>query len=176
LVCHLPTSRTQCLPLRLPTNAPIAGEEVVTLDALFTWSADAGVDPLFLDMLARTVPLRPDATVLMDEIAFANLIDYVGGVELNATTFSGNEVLGFLSLVLEEPDALLASQSRLIEAIVQRLPGLGTTPDVTRLLGLVPDHAHLSLPASQLLDLLAPLLPADPAEIHVNRWSAEVVP
>ena len=160
----------------LPTNAPIAGEDVVTLNALFAWSADTGVDPLFLDMLTRTVPLQPDATVLMDDAAFAGLIDYLGGVDLNGTTFSGNEVLGFLSLVVEEPEASLASQSRLIEAMTQRLPDLGAAPEVTPLLGLVPDHAHLSLPVDQLLGMLSPLLPVDPAEIHVDRWSAEAAP
>jgi len=160
----------------LPTNAPIAGEDVVTLNALFAWSADAGVDPLFLDMLTRTVPLQPDATVLMDDTAFASLIDYLGGVDLNSTTFSGNEVLGFLSLVVDEPEASLASQSRLIEAMIQRLPDLGAAPDVTSLLSLVPGHAHLSLPVDQLLGTLSPLLPVNPAEIHVDRWSVEAAP
>jgi hypothetical protein len=160
----------------LPTNSPIAGQDLVTLSALFSWSADLGVDPLFLETLARTVPLQPDVTVLMDETAFAALIDYLGGVELNATTFSGVDVLGFLSLMVQEPEASLASQSRLIEAMIQRLPALGTLPDVSPLLGLVPDHAHLSLPVNQLLGMLSPLLPVDPAEIHVDRWSAEAAP
>lgn len=160
----------------LPTNAPIAGEAIVALDDLFAWSPEAGVDPLFLSMLARSVPLQPNATVLMDQTAFAALIDYLGGVELNGTTFSGNEVLGFLSLVSEEPDAALASQSRLVEAMLDRLPALGETPDVTPLLTLVPQHAHLSLPASQLLDLVSPLLPVNPAEVHVDRWSPGTTP
>lgn len=160
----------------LPTDAPIAGQDLVTLGALFSWSSERGVDPLFLDTLARTVPLQPDATVLMDEIAFAALVDYVGGVELNGTIFGGNEVLGFLSLVIEEPESNLASQSRLIEAMVQRLPTLGAVPDVSPLQWLVPDHAHLSLPVNQLVGLLSPLLPVDPAEVHVDRWSPEAAP
>jgi hypothetical protein len=79
----------------LPTNAPIEDRDLVTLGALFAWSSEGGVDPLFLDTLARTVPLQPDATVVMDEIAFAALVDYVGGVELNGTTFGGNECWAF---------------------------------------------------------------------------------
>jgi hypothetical protein len=160
----------------LPTNAPIAAQDIVTLNALFSWSADRGVDPLFLETLAQAVPLQPNVTVLMDETAFASLIDYLGGVDLNGTTFSGNEVLGFLSLVVEEPEASLASQSKLIQAMVERLPHLGAVPDVNPLVGLVPDHAHLSLPANQLLGILSPLLPVDPAEIHVDRWSVEAAP
>jgi len=160
----------------LPTNAPIEGQDVVTLNALFSWSADLGTDPLFLNTLARTVPLQPDVTVLMDETAFASLIDYLGGVDLNNTIFSGNEVLGFLSLVIDEPEASLASQARLIEAMVQRLPALGALPDLGPLPGLVPDHAHLSLPVNQLLGILSPLLPVDPAKIHVDRWSAVAAP
>jgi len=160
----------------LPTNAPIEGQDLVTLAPMFAWSSEGGVDPLFLDTLARTVPLQPDATALMDETAFAALVDFVGGVELNGTTFGGNEVLGFLSLVMEEPEASLASQSRLIEAMVRRLPSLGALPDVSPLQWLVPDHAHLTLPVNQMIGLLSPLLPVDPTEVHVDRWTPEAAP
>lgn len=160
----------------LPTDAPIRGQEPVTLRALFSWSSDRGVDPLFLTQLSAAVPLQPDVTILMDETAFAALVDYVGGVDLNGTVFSGNDVLGFLSLVLDEPEATLSSQSRLIEAMAQRLPELGAAPDITPLHGLVPDHAHLSLPVSHLAGLLSPLLPVDPDEVHVSRWSAGAAP
>jgi len=160
----------------LPTDAPIREQEPVTLGALFSWSSDRGVDPLFLAQLSAAVPLQPDVTILMDEAAFGALVDYVGGVDLNGTLFSGTEVLGFLSLVLDEPEATLSSQSRLIEALVLRLPALGNAPDVSPLQELVPDHAHLSLPVSQLLGVLTPLLPVDPAEVHVSRWSAQPVP
>ena len=154
----------------LSADAPIPGQEPVTLGALFAWSAEAGIDPLFLSQLAAAVPLEPDVTILMDETAFAALVDFAGGVDLNGTLFAGDQVLGFLSLVQDQPDAILAAQSRLIEALVQRLPALGPTPDATSLLGLVPEHAHLSLPVSQLLAMLAPLTPVDPAEVHVSRW------
>ena len=160
----------------LPTDAPIRDQEPVTLGALFSWSSDQGVDPLFLAQLAAIVPLLPDVTVLMDETAFGALVDHVGGVDLNGTLFSGNEVLGFLSLVVDEPEATLASQSRLIEALVLRLPELGDAPDVSPLQGLVPDHAHLSLPVSQLLGLLTPLLPVDPSQVHVSRWTGAAKP
>lgn len=160
----------------LSPDAPLPGQEPITLGALFTWSAERGVDPLFLTQLSSVIPLLPDVTVLVDETAFAALVDYVGGVELNGTTFSGNEVLGFLSLVQGESDATLASQSRLIEAMIQRLPALGSAPDTVPLQGLVPQHAHLSLPLNHLLGLLGPLLPVDPAEVHVSRWTAAAPP
>jgi hypothetical protein len=159
----------------LSTDAPIPGQEPVTLGALFSWSPDGGLDPLFLSQLAAAVPLEPDVTVLMDETAFASLVDFAGGVDLNGTVFTGAEVLGFLSLVQDQPDAMLAAQSRLIEALVQRLPALGAAPDPTSLQGLVPEHAHVSLPVSQLLAMLSPLLPVDPGEVHVSRW-AEAAP
>lgn len=159
----------------LSADAPIPGQEPVTLGALFSWSADGGIAPLFLSQLASAVPLEPDVTVLMDETAFAALVDFVGGVDLNGTVFAGDQVLGFLSLVEDQPDAMLAAQSRLIEALLQRLPALGASPDTSSLHGLVPEHAHPSFPVSQLLAMLSPLLPVDPAEVHVSRW-AEAAP
>jgi hypothetical protein len=154
----------------LSSQAPIPGQEPVTHGALFSWSPEHGLDPLFLAQLAAAVPLEPDVTVLMDETAFAAAVDYVGGVELNGTLFAGQDVLGFLSLVQDQPEAMLEAQSRLIEALVKRLPGLGASPDPAPLQGLVPEHVHVSLPVSQLATILSPLLPADPGEIHVSRW------
>jgi hypothetical protein len=159
----------------LSTDAPIPGQEPVTLGALFSWSAERGLDPLFLSQLAAAVPLEPDVTVLMDETAFAATVDFVGGVDLNGTVFGGEEVLGFLSLVQDQPEAMLAAQSRLIEAMVQRLPALGAAPDPTPLQRLVPELVHVSLPVSQLAGMLSPLLPVDPSEVHVSRW-AEAAP
>jgi len=117
------------------------------------------------------VPLEPDVTVVLDETAFAALVDFVGGVDLNGTVFSGDQVLGFLSLVEDQPDALLAAQSRLMEALVQRSQALGPSPDTSPLHRLVPEHAHPSFPVNQLLAMLTPLLPVDPAEVHVSRWA-----
>lgn len=160
----------------LSPDAPLPGQAPISLGTLFHWSAEGGVDTLFLSQLSSVIPLAPDVTVLMDETAFAALVDYVGGAELNGTTFSGNEVLGFLSLVQGEADASLTSQSRLIEALVRRLPDLGSAPDTGPLEGLVPQHAHLSLPFNHLLGLVSPLLPVDPAEVHVSRWTAAAAP
>ncbi len=87
----------------------------------------------------------------MDETAFAALVDFVGGVDLNGTIFGGQRGARVSQPGEDEPEATLTSQSRLIEAMVERLPALGAAPGCEPASGLVPDHAHLSLPVSQLL-------------------------
>ena len=155
----------------VPINQPVAVGGASGLQALFHWSAEQGVDPTFLSKLQEIVPLPPQVVIVMDDAAFAAIVDYLGGVELNGTSFSGNQVLGVLSLVGDDPQALLASQSHLLEALVQKLPALGETPDVSSIQALVPEHIHLSIPVSQLLGSVAPLLPVEPASIYVSLWS-----
>ncbi len=155
----------------VPVNQPAGVGTAGGLQALFHWSAEQGVDSTFLSRLKEVVPLPPQVVVLMDDAAFAAIVDYLGGVELNGTSFGGTQVLGVLSLVGDDPQALLATQSHLLEALVKKLPVLGETPDVSSIQALVPEHIHLSIPVSQLLGLVAPLLPVEPSSVYVSLWS-----
>ncbi len=160
----------------VPIDQPVASGGASGLQALFHWSAEQGVDAAFLSRLQDIAPLPPQMVVLLDNAAFAAIVDYLGGVELNGTSFSGPQVLGVLSLVGDDPKALLASQSHLLEALVQKLPSLGETPDVSPIQALVPEHIHLSIPVSQLLGLIAPLLPVEPSSVYVNLWTKPAQP
>lgn len=160
----------------VPIDQPVATGGASGLRALFHWSTEQGVDAAFLSSLLEIVPLAPQVVVLMDNAAFASIVDYLGGVELNGTGFSGPQVLGVLSLVGDDPQALLATQSHLLEALVQKLPSLGETPDVSPIQALVPEHIHLTIPVSQVIGLVAPLLPIEPSSVYVSLWAKPAQP
>lgn len=155
----------------VPINQPVATGGATGLQALFHWSAEQGVDATFLSRLQEIVPLPPQVIVLMDNTAFATIVDFLGGVDLNGSAFNGPQVLGVLSLVGDDPQALLATQAHLLEALVQKLPSLGETPDVSPIQALVPEHVHLTIPVSQVLGLIAPLLPIEPSSVYVSLWA-----
>ncbi len=160
----------------IPVNEQVGSGASADLRTLFHWSAEAGVDPAFMAGLQKIAPLVPQAVVLMDQTAFAALVDYLGGVELNGSSFGGNQVLGVLSLVGDDPQAMLSTQAHLLGALVTKLPALSETPDLSPVQSLIPEHMHLSLPLSQLFGLISPLLPVEPGSVYVNLWSKPTAP
>ncbi len=36
---------------------------------------------------------------------------------------------------------------------------------------LVPEHIHLTIPVSQVIGLVAPLLPIEPSSVYVSLWA-----
>jgi hypothetical protein len=56
--------------------------------------------------------------------------------------------------------------------MVERAQQLGDSPDITPLTALVPDHAYVSLPVTQAIALVAPLLPLETSRVHFDVYGA----
>jgi hypothetical protein len=56
--------------------------------------------------------------------------------------------------------------------MVERAQQLGDSPDITPLTALVPDHAYVSLPVTQAIALVAPLLPLESTRVHFDVYGA----
>jgi hypothetical protein len=150
--------------LRLDARAPEGG----SLQDLFRFRAEEGPDSEFLAAVSTLTPLPIEFTVVLDESAFAALIDLLGGVELDGAVVGGREVLGVMGLLTSEPSAALEAQRRLLEALATRAHVIGPGSELQPLVDLVPDHAYLSIPISEALTLAAPLLPLSAEQIHVS--------
>lgn len=150
-----------------PTDT-LAGEDTQTpLQDLFAWDPSSGPDPAFLTALQAITLLPPRLIVVLDALGFAAAIDYLGGVDLNGVQLSGAEVNAVLDLWQDNPGARVEAQARVLEALSQRSPSLGATPDLTPLLALIPEHGYLSTQPADAALLLAPLLPLDPTAVHI---------
>ncbi|MGD2253245.1 MAG: hypothetical protein PVF70_10070 [Anaerolineales bacterium] len=152
----------------LPTDSPSAGAEGVPLYDLFLWSADQGVDPTFLEGLAQYVTPSPDVILVLDEVAFATLVDYVGGVTLEGAELDGSQVVGVLRLLADQPQASLATQRGVLLALISKAHLLGSSPDATHLIDLIPSHAYCSAPPQQVVAMLLPLLPLEPTSVFLH--------
>ena len=139
-----------------------------TLEEIFGWDPESGPDPGFLDAVHSLSPIPLGFTVVLDETAFATLIDFLGGVELNGGVVGGREVLGVMGLLAADPAAALEAQRRLLEALAQRAGGIGPGSELQPLVDLIPEHAYTSVPVSEALTLAAPLLPLTADRIHVS--------
>lgn len=148
----------------------VDGDPPLSLAELFGLEANGAPSQEFLDALYRAVPLEVDAVAVLDETAFATAVDFVGGVTINDAIFSGQEVLGILSLSQDDPEADMILQRRLLQAMAARADSLGESPELTPLVQLQPTHLYLSQDLPQIVGLIAPLLPIRPETTHVEIY------
>jgi hypothetical protein len=148
------------------------GSGLPSLADQFHWSPQAGPGSEFMTVLHTAAPQDVQVTAALDEVGFAALIDYVGGVNLNGVPLRGDQAMAVLGLIEDDASALLTTQSRLLEALIAPAAAMGPSPDVSALIALIPLHAYLSEPFSQLAARLSPLLPLDPAMVHVDLLAA----
>jgi energy-converting hydrogenase Eha subunit A len=109
--------------------------------------------------------------VVLDQIGFAALIDYLGGFTLGDQTYDGSRALVALGLLENSPHESLKLQVQILQAMVESAQALGRTPEITPLTTLVPDHAFTSPGAAQLATMAIPLLPIEPDRVTVQTWS-----
>jgi hypothetical protein len=122
----------------------------------------------FLTSLAAVAPYPIQGFIVLDEEGFAKLIDYVGGVTLDNQELSGTAAVGALSLLRDQPLASLRMQAKLIGSLTENAASIGSTPELTALTSLVPDHAYTSPSPYQLASLGSQLLPIDPAVVTIE--------
>ncbi|HLE23854.1 MAG TPA: hypothetical protein VI701_06045 [Anaerolineales bacterium] len=130
----------------------------------------AGADPA--QALGSLTSLPLDAVVVLDGDGFAGLIDFLGGVPTGETTVDGAAALNILALLRDDPPASLLAQARLLEALAGRAAAVQPGTDLQPMLGLVPDHASVSLSVEQALTMVAPYLPFESDRVHVALPSA----
>jgi len=154
--------------LGVPIDLPSGDRGRDTIADIFRWSPEQGPDPAFLSALHLAAPLEPSAIVCLDREGFIALVDYLGGLDLNSVRVDGAQTMAVLDILDDDPGSSLATQARLLEAMSLRAPMIGSTPDLTSLLNLIPMHAYLSTSVTEAAALVAPLLPLEPDAIYLD--------
>jgi hypothetical protein len=165
LTYRQPASNVFLLGLPLDYMPASGGEP---LGQRFAYDGTANPAPSFLQAIAEAVPLPLDAIALLDQQAYAAVVDFAGGIELNGSHLSGQQVISVFSLLENDPKALLRTQEQILQALAQQGPQLSPAPDLSPLLALLPEHAALSVPVSTFTNLLIPVLSLGPDAIHID--------
>lgn len=165
LAAHRPPGESIYL-FGLPTDAQT--HTGASLEDSFSWNPEDGPSREFLDAVASLSPVTLDVTAVLDETAFASLIDFLGGVDLKGGRVGGREVMAVMGLLTGDASASLEAQRQLLGAMALRLGYVGPGSELQPLADLVPDHAYLSIPVADALTRLAPLLPLDPANLRIS--------
>lgn len=121
-----------------------------------------------LTSLSYYAPYPIQGFIVLDEQGFADLIDYIGGANLDGQDLNGNAAVGALSLLKDQPIASLRMQARLVTSMTENATSIGSTPELTPLTSLVPEHAYTSPSPYQLASLGSQLLPIDPANVIIE--------
>lgn len=159
---------TELFLFGIPVDVPVAAQPDLRLRDLFRWSNDQGADALFQQALFAELPLTIDVILVLDKVGFAALVDFMGGVTLESGTLDGNQVIGVLELVEDQPRAALEIQGRLVRALRDKAYVLGSTPDLSPLMALIPENAYSSIPAINVVTLITPLLPIRSDAVHIE--------
>lgn len=167
LATHRPPDQEIFL-IGVPLDFEICTSSVSTLQQSFGWTPEGGVDPRFLDAFDGELLLKPNAIVVADEFAFAELIDFLGGIEFRGAPVQGNQVVAFLDLLAEDPAISMSAQQEMLIAISNKVYALDEPFDTSPLLPLMPDHAYSSVSIQELIaTFFLPLSPIEPGDIQV---------
>jgi hypothetical protein len=161
----------------VPTDLDLVPGADVRLDSFFAWTAQDGVAPPFLEALERALRIQIDTIAVMDETAFAELVDYVGGLPLGKDlglpleeqVLTGEQVLALHTVFSGDPVGLINLQANILQGLLPQGAKLPANPDLGPLLELVPQHARITIHEAQLAVLLSHILPlqSDQVEIRV---------
>ena len=151
----------------IPVNAAVPGDDETHLNDVMKWSSKNGLNQEFLDVIFKIIPLHPTLTIVLDDSAFAKTIDYLGGIDIRGNTLDGDSILTFLSLSWDQPEILIRNQADIIRSIIPKALALPESPELTQLLTLIPDHAHLSLDVSEAVGMISPLRETSPESIFI---------
>ena len=141
----------------VPLDSVVNGIKGTRIEDAFTWSQQEGVDPQFLSSLYSILALSPDLVVLLDDVAFASVVNFLGGVDIEGAKLDGSSVLAFLSLSWDKPEVLLNNQALILEALVPQALASAPSPELTELIALIPEHVYLSQDVTDAVALLTPL-------------------
>ena len=153
--------------LGLPVTYRLA-EGFPSLAEQFSWTPQAGPGEEFLTALHTAAPQEIQVIAALDDLGFASLIDYAGGINLNGVPLRGDQALAVLGMLENDPSAMLSTQARLLEALMVPAAAVSSSPDVSPLIALIPAHAFLSESFTYFAARLSPLLPLDPSSVHVD--------
>jgi hypothetical protein len=159
--------------LGLPTDASLDNPETSSANEDFNFDPANGPSTEFLIGLSEISSQVPDIILVMDEHAFANLIDFMGGAWLEGSNYDGWSIISALQFVQDDPDMALALQASLLVSLSFQIEQLGNSPEITPLMDLVPSHAYISIPPTTLVNLVIPLLPINADNVQIHLWTPE---
>jgi hypothetical protein len=151
----------------LSLDTPLPEDPTTTLQDNFSYAPQSGPGVEFLDGIHDVLPLDPTLTMVLDDIAFAELVDYLGGIEVQGNALDGESVLTFLSLHWDQPKLLLQNQASIVRALIPKALDQPESPELTDLFSLVPSHAFLSMDISTTVAMLYPLREINPDSVFL---------
>lgn len=122
------------------------------LEALTPWLGDSS---------------RP-AIVILDKEAFRALVDFLGGARIEGNMLDGEEALGALALLEEQPRPYLSLQLEILEALLDQAANLGRMDELTPLTSLYPAHVIVTQPMPELLSTAALFLPLSAENVSLE--------
>jgi hypothetical protein len=162
---------TELFFLGIHPDAAAHSDSQRSLRDLFSLSAEQEPSEVFLAEFQGERFFVPHAVVVLDEVAFSALIDYLSGVDIRGAELQGTQVIEILRVLRNDRENSLALQIEVLTGLTARLPYLDESPDLTPLVALLPEHGYLSLPPFRVMTLFGPALSVPPEKIYIAPLS-----
>ncbi len=159
----------QIVLLGLPTNFQ-SPESPIPLANLFGWNPDSGVEGSFLAAIKQSTGSEIEVVLVLDEVGYASLIEFLEGITLTGNYMDGPTVISALRVFYDDPLISLEAQAKILRALAERVETLGASPNLTSLFNLIPEHAYTSESPSVIAVTFGLLLPLRSEAIRVEEW------
>jgi anionic cell wall polymer biosynthesis LytR-Cps2A-Psr (LCP) family protein len=160
----------------VPSNLDLVSGANVTLQSFFGLTPEGAVAPPFLEALERALRVEIHHVVALDRTAFATLIDFAGGLPIEADlgfpvgsqVLTGEQVLALQTVFEGDPIGSTRLQASVLEGMVPQVAKMGANPELQAILALEGTHAALSTSTTQFAVLLSHLLPLNPEKVEIQ--------
>lgn len=156
--------------LGIPVDLQLGGPSTPSLEELFQFSTQRGLEGPFLSSVNLLAPHPADIHIVLDEVALETGLDFLGGVTLDEDSFTGSQIVRVLDLLSDDPSADLKMQSEILSELASHAFDLSTNLDISSLIGLIPEHAYISTDPLELSSLAASMLPVRPEDIVIELF------
>ncbi len=152
-----------CILIGVPTDMWVDESLGITVGGYFsaTWNGDP--DSGLKEQLYSIMPLEVNATVVMDEVFFGALLEYINGAPVGEGNLSAEDIILVSRLLRESPNLETGFQAEILRSISTALSSDVLYSDITSLMVRLPEHARLSVPTARLALLVSQAFPDDPA-------------
>ncbi|NIM92636.1 MAG: hypothetical protein GTO18_02835 [Anaerolineales bacterium] len=141
----------------IPLDIKVSAADGTSLEDLFILSPEGQLTDIFQNAIYQILPVQPDLIVVLDDVAFATLVDFLGGVNIDGAPLDGQGILDTLRLFSDDSESLLRNQENILRLMVPLILAQPESPELTVLMDLIPRHVYLSRDASEAIAFIYPL-------------------
>jgi hypothetical protein len=122
------------------------------LEQIFRINRGGVPDQEFIETIKSFHEINWDAQILIDDIAIMEIVNLLGGIEMNGIIQSGPRAVGDIPPAWEDRSGALQGQTQLLTQLCQKVSSYSEQYPIQQIVELIPKHIATELDVSDALD------------------------